>query len=231
MKKYVTFSFDDAENYDLRLAALLNKYGIKATFFIITNQIGKKIPHHRYGQDTIVERVTVDDIKNRYPNMEIASHTSSHCGCIKIDDDFIEKEIKTSFKLLSDITGDECIGMAYPGGSYDLESVNKLKENGVLYARTIDVTCNFKLPEDFLIWNPTCAFTDDRCPELVHEFINSDCDDVQLLNIYGHSYELENPNKDWWKFFEDEICRPLAANNVTFATYKEIYNMFGSENR
>ena len=229
MKKYVTFSFDDSEKYDLRLAALLNQYGIKATFFIITDQIGQKIPHHRYGQDTVVERVTVDEIQRGYPNMEIASHTSNHRACFNINDEFIETEIKKSFNLLSDITGEKCIGMAYPGGGYDVPSAKKLKENDVLYARTAESSYSFDLPEDFLIWNPTCSFTDERCPELVREFLDTDSDGIQLLNIYGHSYELENPNKDWWTFFEEKICKPLAEENVTFATYKEIYNMFGNK--
>lgn len=231
MKKYVTFSFDDSEKYDLRLAALLNRYGIKATFFIITDQIGVKIPHQRYGRETVVERVTVDEIKRAYPNMEIASHTSNHRACVNVDSEFIETEIKKSFRLLSDITEEECIGMAYPGGEYDSKSVEKLRESGVLYARTIEATYGFELPEDFLIWNPTCSFTDERCPELVHEFLETDSDGVRLLNIYGHSYELENPDKDWWTFFEKEICKPPTTNNVIFATYKEIYNLFGGKRK
>lgn len=55
--KILTFSFDDGEIYDRRLAELLRKFGMQATFFLISGQLGIRVPFYRYGEDTVVERV------------------------------------------------------------------------------------------------------------------------------------------------------------------------------
>ena len=38
--KVFTFSFDDCEIYDRRLCALLRQYGLTATFYLISGQLG-----------------------------------------------------------------------------------------------------------------------------------------------------------------------------------------------
>lgn len=40
MKKIVTLSFDDGEIQDIRLAELLRKYGLQATFYLCSAHIG-----------------------------------------------------------------------------------------------------------------------------------------------------------------------------------------------
>ena len=56
--KILTFSFDDCEIYDRRVCDMMRRYGLKATFYLISGQLGMKVPFHRYGQDTVVERVS-----------------------------------------------------------------------------------------------------------------------------------------------------------------------------
>ena len=41
-KKAVTFSFDDGVTQDIRLIELLNKYGLKATFNLNSELLGRK---------------------------------------------------------------------------------------------------------------------------------------------------------------------------------------------
>ena len=60
--KILTFSFDDGEIYDRRLAELLRKFGMQATFFLVSGQLGIRVPFHRYGEDTVVERVSAAEI-------------------------------------------------------------------------------------------------------------------------------------------------------------------------
>jgi len=60
--KILTFGFDDGEIYDRRLGTLFRKYGMKATFFLISDQLGFRCNFHRYGKDTIVERDSASEI-------------------------------------------------------------------------------------------------------------------------------------------------------------------------
>jgi hypothetical protein len=45
--------------------------------------------------------------------------------------------------------------MAYPFGNTNDEVVATIKDLGIEYARTVDDTYNFKIPENFLKWHPT----------------------------------------------------------------------------
>ena len=74
-RKILTFGFDDAEIHDERLADLFRAYGMKATFFLIAGQLSFRCDFHRYGEDTVVQRVSDEQIPYVYRGMEVASHT------------------------------------------------------------------------------------------------------------------------------------------------------------
>ena len=71
--KILTFSFDDCEVYDRQVCRLLRAYGMQATFYLISTQLGIRVPFHRYGKDTVVERVSAEELPATYRGMEIAS--------------------------------------------------------------------------------------------------------------------------------------------------------------
>ena len=51
-----------------------------------------------------------------------------------------------------------------------------------------------------------------------------------ILHIFGHSYELEYKDRDWWAVAE-EICRKVKnLENVRYATLGEIYHYFHGKN-
>ena len=50
---------------------------MQATFFLISGQLGMRVPFHRYGEDTVVERVSAAEVTT-YCGMEVASHTQFH---------------------------------------------------------------------------------------------------------------------------------------------------------
>lgn len=62
MKKIVTLSFDDGEIQDIRLAELLRKYGLQATFYLCSAHIGLKavLPSGRPGGKSGGERHQTD---------------------------------------------------------------------------------------------------------------------------------------------------------------------------
>ncbi len=218
--KYLTFGFDDGEIYDRQLADLFRKYGMKATFFLMTDQFGIKVPFHRYGEDTVVERVSESEVKQTYKGMEVAGHGANH----SIDENDMENTVIKSLEKLSRLAGYKANGVAYPGGSYSDAKVNALRSAGVDYARTIDCTNSFSVPDDFLKWHPTCKYDQENVMELAHKFVDLKTKDDALFYIYGHSYELTN--KEVGKRFCDfeEILKVLSnKKDICYLTNAEVF--------
>ena len=57
-KKAITFSFDDGVLQDIRAIAILDKYGLKATFNLNSGKFGTKNPYEPNGR--VVERTLVE---------------------------------------------------------------------------------------------------------------------------------------------------------------------------
>lgn len=216
--KALTFGFDDCESYDRQLADMFRKYQLKSTFFLISDQLGRQYPHFRYGSETIVERVCNKEIRHTYRGMEVASHTRTH----RAPFGELDTAVKESMQYLSTLCDNEVIGMAYPGGIYTEKHIQELRSLGVLYARTVNITKDFKLPTELLAWHPTCQYYNENIDELTDRFLEDSQDD-KLFYIYGHSYELENPDLRYgWERFE-ELCRRLSGrSDIWYATNGEI---------
>lgn len=214
----LTFGFDDGEYYDRRLAQLFRDYGVKATFFLISGQLGQKIPFRRYGADTVVRRVAGGELPETYRGMEVASHSREHRAPL----DGLEDAVAGSMAELARLWGQPVRGLAYPGGEYSQELMDALRGLGVGYARTAQPTYGFALPVDLLCWPPTCSYADEAAEELARRFL-SPGDDLRLFYLYGHSYELEDPapQKGWPRL--ERLLRSLAGQDgVWYATNGEI---------
>lgn len=89
--KYIALTFDDGPNYNTnKVLEVLNKYNVKATFFVL----GSKI----MGNEYILE-------KEYTSGMEIGNHTFNHLLLTKYKDDVITKEIEDTSNKIFEITG------------------------------------------------------------------------------------------------------------------------------
>ena len=104
----------------------------------------------------------------------------------------------------------DAVGLAYPCGCYNDETAEHLKELGIRYARTIEDTHSFALPEDFLKWHPTCHDHDSRIGELTDVFLNDKSDELQLFYIWGHAFEFDKNDSDRWADM-DRLCKKLPG--------------------
>ncbi len=217
--KILTFGFDDCEIYDRRLCDLFRKYGMKATFFLISDQLGLRCDFHRYGEDTFVERVSPGELKTTYAGMEIASHTANH-RCPAED---LESTLVRSCKELSALCGYEVDGLAYPGGHYTREHLEKLGNLGISYARTAASTHDFALPTEIFAWDPTCKYDDENIDCLAERFLGYEGEEPILFYIYGHSYELTRKDPGCnWKDFERLLQKLSGREDVWYATNREV---------
>ena len=140
MEKYIALSFDDGytDNYT-EAFPLLKKYNARGTFSIINKKIGGKI------------YMNAEQLKEmQRAGMEIASHTFSHNRLEDIDPVYLNWEIGVSKYDLEKrlLPADETVcTMAYPCGSYNEQSIAKLKEFGYKAALTGNEFLN--TPEHF----------------------------------------------------------------------------------
>lgn len=220
--KFLTFSFDDCEIYDRRLTELFRRYGMKATFFLISDQLGFRRDFHRYGEDTVVERVSPGELRETYAGMEVATHTANH----RLSMEHFHTQVFDSAKALSDLCGYEVRGLAYPGGEYSPEYMEALRGSRIQYARTVDVTHSFAVPKEWLAWGPTCKYDDENIHVLAEEFLHYKGTEPAIFHIYGHSYEMtrKEPGCDFASF--EALLQKLGGHqDIVYATNLEVMEM------
>ena len=208
-KRIVTFSYDDGSENDRELISLFNSYGLKSTF-------------HLNGKKYIgMSDAALAETARLYSGHEIACHTVSHGWCANMPAVSVLNETLKDRLILEKIAGYPVCGMSYPSGSYSEESISVMKSCGIVYSRTTLSNRNFILPENFMLWHPTCHHR--GALQLTDEFMgNLDSEWKRpLFYTWGHSHELRT-EQDWDNM--KRICETLAGNEkIWYATNIEIY--------
>lgn len=222
--KAVTFSFDDGVTQDKRLIEIFDKYGLKCTFNINSELLGK-------AGMLVINNVTVahvkpkaDEIAEIYKNHEVAVHTLTHPNLTSVSDEEVIRQVETDRLNLSEIVGYEVVGMAYPcGGVNNDDRVAELIKNntGVKYSRTITCSNSFDLQDNLYRFNPTVhTFNKGDLHRLAEEFVNSNPTTPQIFYVFGHAYEFDIDNS--WAEFE-EFCKFISGrDDIFYGTNTEV---------
>jgi peptidoglycan/xylan/chitin deacetylase (PgdA/CDA1 family) len=129
-KVIVTTSWDDGAVQDLRLLKLLNKYNLKGTFYIPKN-INFEIKKGQF-----LKQLSEKDILEIAKTQEIGAHGITHTYLDELNKEQIYNEVKNSKDWLEKLLNKEIKMFAYPGGKYNDDIVNIVKESSFLGART-----------------------------------------------------------------------------------------------
>lgn len=134
IEKPVMLTFDDGydDNYD-ELFPILQKYRVKATIFIIVNDIGK---NHKVTEEEIIEM-------SNSGLVSIQSHTMSHNYLSYMNEEQLEYELYESKLRLTRLTGKEPFVLCYPTGMYSnlsLEITAKYYQFGLLMSTGLYTT-------------------------------------------------------------------------------------------
>ncbi len=223
--KAITFSFDDGVQQDERLIAILNKYGLKATFNINSSLLGLD-GHLNYGERKIQHnKVNPYEVKRIYQGHEVAVHTLTHPNLTTLNENAIIWQVENDRKTLSALVGYEIKSMAYPCGGVnnDDRTAAVIKSGtGVQFVRTITHTYNFDLQDNLYRFNPTIHFMEwDKLFALAKEFINLKPQEPKLFYIWGHSYELDMTESGWGRF--EEFCAFISGKeDIFYGTNQEV---------
>ena len=229
MSKILTFSYDDGVTQDIRLIELLNRYGMKATFNLNSELLGRG--GYLMRADQKIDHIKVDpaDVKSIYIGHEVAAHTKTHplLPAFENDADIIA-EVEEDRLKLSELCGYEVVGMAYPcgGKNYDRRVSEIIKANtGIRYARTIESCGHFKTQDNLHEFHPTAfhmANSLDNLDELFkkgEEFLELNTDEKSVFYIWGHAYEFDVYNT--WDKFEEFLKMMANRPDISYLTNKE----------
>ncbi|MBQ3084614.1 MAG: polysaccharide deacetylase family protein [Clostridia bacterium] len=223
--KAVTFSYDDGVLQDVHLIELLNRYGLKCTFNLNSELLGKGGLLMREGQRIAHYKIKPEDVQKIYVGHEVAAHTLTHPSLPKQTDEEVIRQVEEDRKNLSALVGYEVQGMAYPGGGVNNDDrVAELirAHTGVRYARTIKSTYSFELQENLYRFNPTVYHLEwERMEELCDRFIALQPETPQLFYIWGHSYEMDY-DSSYWQRLEDFFKRISGRSDIFYGTNTEI---------
>jgi len=228
----VTTSWDDGHKLDLKLAKLLKKYNIKGTFYVSPNNREFK------KEDLLTDKEIIELSKD----FEIGAHTMTHPRLTKVSKEEAQKEIVDSKKYLEQLTGKEIKSFCYPGGDYNKEVKDLVKEAGFNVARTT---------KQFITSFPKDLFELDTTLQSQPQHINYLCrcaikDNIRLLpflftkdwekiakrmfdyvlknggvyHLWAHSWVIDKL-KDWDKF--ERVFEYISnRQNVKYLTNSEI---------
>lgn len=229
--KAVTFSYDDGVREDIRLAEVLDRYGLKGTFNLNSGL---------WGEDTNGRRLSPAEIRQYIIDKghEVALHGKHHLanGSVSVIDG-IQDVLNCRLEMESAF-GRILRGMAYPNSGVtrfanntDYQKVRQyLIELDIAYSRTLGGdNKRFEMPEDWYAWMPTAHHNNPEIFEYIDAFLQLDFTQIstaglrpRLFYIWGHSYEFDRKNN--WEHLE-KICTLLSGKeDIWYATNMEIYN-------
>ncbi len=134
-----TTSWDDGYALDLRVAALLTRYGLTGTFYVC--------PATQYG----LPLLTDEELRSLAAKHEVGAHTLTHPRLTRITVERAHEEIAGSKAAVERRTNKPCTMFCYPKGDWSPAVANLVCAAGFNGARTTEVwrfegTDRFALP-------------------------------------------------------------------------------------
>jgi len=217
-RRVVTTSWDDGHVLDLRLAALLRKYGISGTFYIS--------PENRELKPE--ERLSPREVRE-LSGFEIGAHTVTHPYLPSVDMDTAEREIIASKEIIEAWIGRAVTSFCYPKGGYTHEHQAVVKRAGYTRARTVQRFAQrtgddpFALPTTIHVydhWSDVWALLtfvrfrphaflrlyrkwDEQAKALFDRMLENG----GVFHLWGHSWEIE-AQRDWTRL--ENVLRYIA---------------------
>ena len=183
----ITSSWDDRNALDLKLADLLNKYGVKGTFYVQRKRNSRSLSDEE-----------VKQIINT--GFEIGAHTLTHRELTTLSLAEAKEEIRGSKAYLEDLLGREVKMFCFPRGKYDGRIVALVREAGFTGARTVEPFA-FHVPTDLFSLGTTIQvfpfpfnFTDRGKINLRQNFF------FPLFRAYRPLREIRSPLKGYLSF-------------------------------
>ena len=224
--KALTFSYDDGVTQDIRLIELLNKYGLKSTFNLNSELLGKRGMLDRENQRIAHYKIHPEDVRVVYDGHEVAVHALTHPNLTTLDEAEIVRQVEQDRLNLSALVGYEVVGMAYPCGGVNNDDrvAGIIREHtGVKYCRTITNTDSFAPRENLYRFNPNVyhIIEFDRLMNMGRQFVELEATTPQIFYVWGHAYEMDY-TPDAWIRLEEFFRLVSGRKDIFYGTNREV---------
>jgi peptidoglycan/xylan/chitin deacetylase (PgdA/CDA1 family) len=229
-KVYVTTSWDDGHELDLRLASELAAHGMAGTFYVAPRC--REIPS--------AKRLGPGALRELAEGHEIGAHTLTHPRLTELPTQRARSEILQGKDEVEHSIGRSVTSFCYPYGAYGEDHPDMVRSAGFTVARTVDRFCT-GAPTDLLRMGTSVHayrhLTDGpqvlrwaRSPrQVVALWRNWDLlgrrlfEEVQsnggAFHLWGHSWEID-ANDDWRRL--RSVLDELSDKDAVFVTNGEL---------
>jgi peptidoglycan/xylan/chitin deacetylase (PgdA/CDA1 family) len=228
-------SWDDGHPLDERLGDLLDRFGLRATFFVpIRNCEGRPV-------------LSTDALRSLDKRFEIGSHTLDHVSLPGLPQGECVRQIVEGKIALEQRLGHTVDGFCYPRGKWN-RSVRKAVETaGCSYARTVENLWldsgedKFSIPTSMQIFPHgkqlllrnyllychhvsrfraiTIGLQSNSWLDFVVRLLDADLNEKSVLHIWGHSWEIEE--QGLWAELE-EMFSIIASRHPRLCTISDL---------
>jgi peptidoglycan-N-acetylglucosamine deacetylase len=237
--RYVTISVDDGYPADIKVADLLHKFNLQATFYVPA----------RNAEHAVMGAAEIRQLSQRF---EIGAHTYNHVALAGLPDELASSEIADGKKWLEEVLGTVVSSFCYPKGKFNASTVALVRKAGFQGART----CLFNLhefPKDPFRWGlSTHAGNHTVAIQLRHAILEQNfvgirnffscynastdwqshfrcaLDQVQkqggIAHLYLHSWEIEESG-EWEKL--EAVLNSISDRNLKPVTNGELFRLWG----
>jgi peptidoglycan/xylan/chitin deacetylase (PgdA/CDA1 family) len=152
-ERSVILTFDDGEMSFWRNATpILRKYGLQATVYPVTGEIGKtgQVWSQSRSKRTLdlMDREQIRSLSEQ--GIEFGSHFTRHVRAAHLRDTELREELARSKEVLEGITGCGVVSVAYPYGSVDKRTAAAARSAGYRFGLTITPGFN-RFADPFLL--------------------------------------------------------------------------------
>ncbi len=195
--KALIMSYDDGHVQDRSLVPIFNAYGIRGTFHLNSGFLD---------QDTFI---TSGEVAGLFAGHEVSLHTVDHPDLTQCNDATVQWETTTCRSRLTSLAGYPVNTMSYPFGAFNQRVINLVSNAGANCARTVlsAAALNY-LPPNYLKWHPTVHHT--GAAAWADELVSRTNEDLALLFVWGHSYELDYGYADNSWAYMTSLCQTLG---------------------
>ncbi len=228
--KALTLSYDDGVEQDIRLIEIMNTNRLKGTFNINSGLFAKE--GTIYPADQISRRMTKKQVMDTYLNSghEVAVHSLTHPFLEQLPVGMVASEIIKDRENLESEFGTIIRGMAYPFGTFSDSVVEAIHHCGIVYARTVMTTNDFRIPKDWMRLAATCNHISPELMSLAKRFVEEKASRAPyLFYLWGHSYEFDRDNN--WNVIEEFAAYTGGREEIWYATNIQIYDYIDAYNR
>ena len=239
---FVTISVDDGHPTDLRTADLLNKYGLKATFYVPA----------RNPEREVMPASALQELSGTF---ELGGHTLSHLSLLSFPANQAWTEIVDGKNWLENLTGKPTVSFCYPKGKFNPAVAGMVKKAGFRGART----CLFNLyefPQNPFLWGvSTQAYSHSHLIQMRHAILEQNfagawnywkinkgsrawkqhflhaLDHVVehggIAHLYMHSWETDQLGQ--WDILESVFASIAERPSLTRVTNGELFELWHCE--